>query len=87
MILGFRLTQSTEGITLSQSHYIEISILEKYDYSNRRIASTPYDPKVALIKNASGVLVSQLRYSQIIGSLQYLADSTRPDISYFIFHV
>ena len=63
VILGIKLTQSTDGITLSQSHYIEKSILEKYGYSNCRIASTPYDSKVALVKNSSGVPVSQLRYS------------------------
>ena len=63
VILGIKLTQSTDGITLSQSHYIEKSILEKYGYLNCRIASTPYDSKVALVKNNSGVPVSQLRYS------------------------
>ena len=84
VILGIKLTQSTDGITLSQSHYIEKSILEKYGYSNCRIASTPYDPKVALVKNSTGVPVSQLKYSQIIGSLQYLANGTRPDISYSV---
>ncbi|KAL8090653.1 hypothetical protein AgCh_039909 [Apium graveolens] len=63
VILGIKLTQSTDGITLSQSHYIEKSILEKYGYSNCRIASTPYDSKVALVKTSSGVPVSQLRYT------------------------
>ncbi|KAL8110798.1 hypothetical protein AgCh_026508 [Apium graveolens] len=61
VILGIKLTQSTDGITLSQFHYLEKSILEKYGYSNYRIASTPYDSKVALVKNNSGVPVSQLR--------------------------
>ncbi|KAL8134988.1 hypothetical protein AgCh_009856 [Apium graveolens] len=64
VILGIKLTQSTDGITLSQSHYIEKSILEKYGYSNCRIASTPYDSKVALVKNSSGVHMSQLRYTR-----------------------
>ncbi|KAL8093519.1 hypothetical protein AgCh_035404 [Apium graveolens] len=63
VILGIKLTQSTDGITLSHSHYIEKSILEKYSYSNCRIASTPYDSKVSLVKNSSGVPVSQLRYT------------------------
>ncbi|KAL8157716.1 hypothetical protein AgCh_002428 [Apium graveolens] len=84
IILGIKLTQSTDGITLSQSHYIERSILKKYGYPNCRIASTPYDSKVALVKNSAGVPVSQLRYSLIIGSLQYLANVTRPDISYSV---
>ena len=84
VILRLKLTQSVEGITLSQSHYTEKSILEKYGYSNCRIESTPYDSKVALVKNKSGVPVSQLRYSQIIGSLQYLVNGTRPNISYSV---
>ncbi|KAL8149671.1 hypothetical protein AgCh_006619 [Apium graveolens] len=84
VILGIKLTRSIDGITLSQSHHIEKSILEKYGYSNCRIASTPFDPKVGLIKNSSGIPVSQLRYSQIIESLQYLANVTRPDISYSV---
>ncbi|KAL8098898.1 hypothetical protein AgCh_031566 [Apium graveolens] len=84
VILEIKLTQSTDGIILSQSHYREKSILKKYGYSNYRIASTPYDSKVAIVKNSSGVSVSQLRYSQIIGSLQYLANVTKPDISYYV---
>ena len=33
VILGIKLTQSADGITLSQSHCIEKSVLEKYGYS------------------------------------------------------
>ncbi|KAL0392633.1 UNVERIFIED_CONTAM: Retrovirus-related Pol polyprotein from transposon TNT 1-94 [Sesamum radiatum] len=80
VILGIKLIRSTDGIAISQSHYVE-KILEKFGYQNSRIAKTPYDSSVALFKNESGVSVAQLRYSQIIGSLQYLANGTRPDIS------
>ncbi|KAL2230679.1 UNVERIFIED_CONTAM: Retrovirus-related Pol polyprotein from transposon TNT 1-94 [Sesamum indicum] len=83
VILGIKLTRSTDGITISQSHYVE-KIIEKFGYQNSRIAKTPYDPSVALFKNKSGVPVAQLRYSQIIGSLQYLANGTRPDISFSV---
>jgi hypothetical protein len=37
---------------------------------------------VKLAKNETGFHVAQLRYSQIIESLMYLANCTRPDISY-----
>ena len=83
VILGIKLTRSTDGIAISQSHYVE-KIIEKFGYQNSRIAKTPYDPSVTLFKNESGVPVAQLRYSQIIGSLQYLANGTRPDISFSV---
>ncbi|KAL0324836.1 UNVERIFIED_CONTAM: Retrovirus-related Pol polyprotein from transposon TNT 1-94 [Sesamum radiatum] len=83
VILGIKLICSTDGIAISQSHYVE-KILEKFGYQNSRIAKTPYDSSVALFKNESGVSVAQLRYSQIIGSLQYLANGTRPDISFSV---
>jgi hypothetical protein len=41
---------------------------------------TLYDPSVTLRKNKK-ISRDQLRYSQIIGSLMYLA-STRPDVSF-----
>ncbi|KAL0318497.1 UNVERIFIED_CONTAM: hypothetical protein Sangu_2005900 [Sesamum angustifolium] len=83
VILGIKLIRSTDGITISQSHYVE-KIIEKFGYQNSRIAKTPYDSSVALFKNESGVSVAQLRYSQIIGSLQYLANGMRPDISFSV---
>ncbi|KAL2252268.1 UNVERIFIED_CONTAM: Retrovirus-related Pol polyprotein from transposon TNT 1-94, partial [Sesamum indicum] len=69
VILGIKLTRSTDGIAISQSHYVE-KIIEKFGYQNSGIAKTPYDPS--------------LRYSQIIGNLQYLANGTRPDISFSV---
>ncbi|KAL0288656.1 UNVERIFIED_CONTAM: Retrovirus-related Pol polyprotein from transposon TNT 1-94 [Sesamum angustifolium] len=83
VILGIKLIRSTDGIAISQSHYVE-KIIEKFGYQNSRIAKTPYDSSVALFKNESGVSVAQLRYSQIIGSLQYLTNGTRPDISFSV---
>jgi hypothetical protein len=44
---------------------------------------TPYDPSVTLRKNKK-IARDQLRYSQIIGSLMYLASATRPDIYFAV---
>ncbi|KAL0342649.1 UNVERIFIED_CONTAM: hypothetical protein Scaly_1927500 [Sesamum calycinum] len=81
VILGIKLIHSTDGIAISQSHYVE-KIIE-ISYQNSRIATTPYDSSIALF-NESGVLVAQLRYSQIIGSLQYLENGTRLYISFSV---
>ncbi|KAL0419254.1 UNVERIFIED_CONTAM: Retrovirus-related Pol polyprotein from transposon TNT 1-94 [Sesamum radiatum] len=63
VILGIKLIRSTDGIAISQSHYVE-KIIEKFGYQNSRIAKTPYDSSIALFKNESGVLVVQLRYTR-----------------------
>ena len=45
--------------------------------------STPFDSKVHLFKNC-GDSVSQDKYAQIIGSLMFLTNCTRPDIAYAV---
>ncbi|KAL0440640.1 UNVERIFIED_CONTAM: hypothetical protein Sradi_0002900, partial [Sesamum radiatum] len=67
VILGIKLIHSTDGTIISQSHYVE-KIIEKFGYQNSRIAKTPYDFSVALLKNESGVSVAQLRL------LRYMKD-------------
>src|ERR1041384_7622313 len=68
------------GITLLQSHYVE-KVLSRFGYIDCKPSPTPYDPSVLLRKNKH-IARDQLRYSQIIGSLMYLASATRPDISF-----
>nr|CAH65871.1 OSIGBa0103I21.4 [Oryza sativa] len=70
------------GITLVQSHYVD-KVLSCFGYSDCKPAPTPYDPSVLLRKNRR-IVRDQLRYSQIIGSLMYLASATRPDISFAV---
>ena len=70
------------GITLLQSHYVE-KVLSRFGFSECKLAPTPYDPSKLLKKNRR-ISRDQLRYSQIIGSLMYLANATRPDISFVV---
>jgi hypothetical protein len=53
--------------------------LSCFGYSECEPAPTPYDPSKLLKKNRR-ISRDQLRYSQIIGSLTYLASATRPEI-------
>jgi hypothetical protein len=70
------------GITLSQSHYVE-KVLKRFGFSDCKPSPTPYDPIVTLQKNKR-IGLDQLRYSQIVGSLIYLASATRPNISFAV---
>ena len=58
-------------------------MLNRFGYSDCTPAPTPYDPSVLLRKNQR-IEQDQLRYSQIIGSLMYLASATRLDISFAV---
>ena len=83
VILNIKLLrEGNGGVILVQSHYVE-KILNRFGYSDCKSAPTPYDPSVMLRKNRR-ITRDQLRYSQIIGSLMYLASTTRPDISFVV---
>ena len=83
IILNIKLLRDENGgITLLQSHYVE-KVLCRFGYSDCTPSPTPYDASVLLRKNRR-IARDQLRYSQIIGSLMYLASATRPDISFAV---
>ena len=58
-------------------------VLSRFGYSDYKSVSTLYDASVVLRKNKR-IIKDQLMYSQIIGSLMYLASATRPDISFAV---
>jgi hypothetical protein len=83
VILNIKLLREGDGgVTLLQSHCVE-KVLSRFGFSDCQPAPTPYDPSVLFRKNQR-IARDQLRYSQIIGSLMYLASATRPDISYAV---
>ncbi|KAI3731774.1 hypothetical protein L1987_62963 [Smallanthus sonchifolius] len=82
VILGIRIKRSSDGITMTQSHYIE-KVLKKFNHLNSSPVGTPIDPSIRLMPN-SGNPVSQLEYSKAIGCLMYAMISTRPDIAYAV---
>jgi hypothetical protein len=82
VILNIKMIKEDWGITLSQSHYVE-KVLSRFGFMDSKPSPTPYDPSVTLKKNQK-IARDQLIYSQIIGSLMYLASTTRPDISFVV---
>jgi hypothetical protein len=57
--------------------------LSRFGFIDSKSSPIPYDPSVIWRKNKNEP-TDQLRYSQIIGSLMYLASATRPDISFAV---
>ncbi|GJR76036.1 zinc finger, CCHC-type containing protein [Tanacetum coccineum] len=82
VILGIRIKHESNGIAISQSHYIK-KVLKKFNYSYCTLVSTPLDTYVKLMPNR-GLAVSQLKYSRVIGCLMYAMTCTRPDIAFAI---
>jgi hypothetical protein len=83
VILNIKLLiEGNGGVTLVQFHYVE-KVLSRFGYNECEPSPTPYDPSKLLKKNRR-ISRDQLRYSQIIGSLMYLASATRPDILFAV---
>jgi hypothetical protein len=89
MILGIKLIQKENQISLSQTHFVD-SLLNKFGLENANPVTTPLDPNVNLDDNEteenSNTQDNQAShfYATLIGSLMYLALGTRPDIAYAI---
>jgi transposase InsO family protein len=80
-IVGIEITQTPDSITISQKQYIE-SILRREGMENCNPVSTPLDPNIKLEPNPEGSTGDRSNsYASLIGSLQYLATATRPDIA------
>ncbi|GKB68865.1 zinc finger, CCHC-type containing protein [Tanacetum coccineum] len=82
VILGIRIKHESNGIAISQSHYIE-KVLKKFNYFDYTPVSTPMDTSKKLMLN-KGQAVSQLEYSRVIGCLMYAMTCTRPDIAFVV---
>ena len=75
VILGIRLIKKNDGMTFTQSYYVE-NLLKKFNYFDAKHVFTPYDSPIKLKKNLSKEISSH-KYSQIISSLLHLTNFSR----------
>jgi len=75
-----KVSRILNGISLSLTYYIE-RMLHEFDCYKCKPIFTPYYSSNTLKKNKDEP-ISQLKYSQLIGSLIYISNRIRPDISY-----
>ncbi len=83
-IIGIEITRSANTISIGQKQYVEAILkCEGMDHANP--VAMPLDPQVPIEPNPDGNEGSRSNsYARLLGELQFLANATRPDISYAV---
>jgi hypothetical protein len=83
-IVGIEISIADDAVTISQPQYVD-SLLRKYKMEDANPVSTPLDPNGKLEPNKEQRKPNRSNdYASLIGSLQFLAIATRPDIAYAV---
>ena len=90
-LLEIKITRNLEArtISLSQSSYID-SILTRFNFTDLKPFATPMDPSIRFSKDQcpqtieETVEMSKIPYREAVGSLNYCAVATRPDIAFSV---
>ena len=91
-ILGIEITwdKTTSSIIITQTQYLK-KILERFQMTECHPVTTPLDPNVKLNKTSDNTepALPQLvhEYSAVIGSLNFAAIATRPDLKYTVYEL
>ena len=82
--LGIGITHGEGWMQIHQRQYI-INLLDRFNLKDAAYVTTPADISVPLVAD-DGVSMpaDQQLYQRMIGSLQYAAGGTRPDIAYIV---
>ena len=82
--LGISVVTQEDTLKIHQRQYIQ-SILNRFDMSDAHPVCVPTDPNVKLnVPDGESRPADRNMYQQIIGSLQYVANGTRPDIAFIV---
>ncbi|PLW15082.1 hypothetical protein PCASD_21521 [Puccinia coronata f. sp. avenae] len=87
LLLGMNVIQEEGAVTLTQKHYIETQ-LDLFNCRHLHSASTPMKPKGHLIAATKAEQMEHLEsgnnYCSLVGALNYLSSTTRPDITFAV---
>jgi len=79
---GIEVTQSNDGIVISQRKYA-MDILEETGLMSSKSVDTPMDPNTKLLLNQGELISDPEQYRRLVGKLNYLT-VTRLDISFAV---
>ena len=81
---GIGIHQTPDGISISQKQNID-KILQKQGLTKAQMVQMPLDPKVKIIPNPEGNNGDcSNSYAQLLGELQFVANSTHLDIAFVV---
>lgn len=77
--------QQAKQLRMYQTHYIE-NVLDRFAMTNCNAVKTPLPTNTILVTGSEAEIAeaSALPYQSLIGCLQWLSNSTRPDISHAV---
>ena len=82
--LGVKIIQSTSYIWIGQPAYTE-ALLKRFSMENSNAVDTPFEAGTKLVKSQeSDKPYDKTKYQSAIGSLLFLSNRTRPDISFAV---
>jgi len=83
-IIGIEITMMPEYLRISQGKYID-NLLRKENMAEANPVGMPLDPNIKIGPNPEHNEPNRSNsYAKLLGELQYVANATRPDISYAV---
>jgi len=86
-LLGMKIEKLSDSTNISQSHYID-NLLSRFNFENLAPSKTPLNPKGHLVKASKSEIEEfqklNINFRQLVGALNFLSTTSRPDITYAV---